>query len=67
MISIVQIKVSRAACHALNSGLSALNYRIHLSKTAAASQGVPLTIVVITRVVHSLIVVALHAIMPLPQ
>ena len=65
MLSIVQIKVSRAACHALNSGLSALTYSIHVGKIAAASQVVPLTIVVITRVVDSLIVVTLHAMRPL--
>lgn len=40
---------------------------MHLGKIAAASQVISLTVVVITRVVHSLVVVALHAITPLPS
>ena len=59
-------KVARAAWHALDLGWSALMYCMHLGKSAAASQVIPPTVVVITRVVHSLIVIALHAIRPLP-
>ena len=58
-------RVSRAASYALDFRWSALMYSMH-GKIAATQQVIPPTVVVITRVVHSLIVVTLHAVRPLP-